>query len=80
MFEVGVCVYCVVETADRNVSGSSGASLPRTGYLISGWTDFVLLLILTFLGAFKQIITTVVKLHHETGLNQSPISVDCGSN
>ena len=35
-------VYCVVETADRNVSGSSGASWSRTGYLVNGLTDFVL--------------------------------------
>jgi len=36
----GGSVYCVVETADRNVSGSIGASWYRTGYLVSGLTDF----------------------------------------
>ena len=39
-------VYCVVETADRNVSGSFGASRSRTGCLVSGLTDFVLCCIL----------------------------------
>jgi len=42
MFEVSGSVYCVVETADRNVSGSSSASWSRTRYSVSGLTDFVL--------------------------------------